>query len=298
MELDLRSTETWVPRGRRAKARPRPERLGVYAVGELLGEGGMARVYRGENTLVDRPVAIKRLLPELAHHPEAHALFLREARTAGAIRHEHLLEIYDFGYDCEGRPYFVMELAEGETLAARLDAGPLVTSQALDVAIAVTEAVIAVHHAGFLHRDIKAENVILARGDRRLVAKLIDFGIACRVDDPKDPSAHIAGTPRLMAPEQVARERADARTDVWGIGVLLYEMLAARLPFDHTLGIVTEAPHPLPAELDPEIVAIVLACLEKDPDDRPASAAALAELLRDAQAGYLERRGLTSRVAR
>ena len=120
MQMHLRAeTSTWTgPTRVRAVERPRrEERLGVYAVQHRLGEGGMSRVYYGLNTLVDRPVAIKRLLPELGELPEAHALFLREARIAGAIRHPNLLEIYDFGYDTDGRPYFVMELARGPTIA-------------------------------------------------------------------------------------------------------------------------------------------------------------------------------------
>jgi serine/threonine protein kinase len=285
MQLDVRcDTATYASstRVRVRRASTGRERLGAYAVGELLGEGGMARVYRGENTLCERAVAIKRLLPELAHLPEAHALFLREARTAGAIRHPNTLEIYDFGYDTEGRPYFVMELVSGETLAQRLELGPLRPDKAVEIAIAVTEAVAHVHRAGFLHRDIKADNVLLARTDRGLCPKLIDFGIACRIDDPQDPSEHVAGTPRLMAPEQAAREPVDVRTDVWGLGAMLYEMLTARLPFDESIAIVTDAPHPLPDGLDLCLATLVKMCLEKDPDDRPQSADALVDLLRRA----------------
>jgi len=258
------------------------DRLGVYAVKRLLGEGGMARVYLGENTVVDRPVAIKRLLPELAHLPAAHALFLREARTASAIRHPHLLEIYDFGYDTDGRPYFVMELVLGETLAARIDRGPLPAARVLEIALAVSGAVAAVHKAGYLHRDIKADNVMLARCEDvpgAIVPKLIDFGIACRIEDGGEALDGVAGTPTLMAPEQVARDRVDERTDIWGLGVLLYAMLAARLPFDDNLAIVTDPPHPLPVDVDPVLGALALACLAKDPDDRPASAAALGRAL-------------------
>jgi serine/threonine protein kinase len=309
MELQRASTATWSgPAGRtRARSRVTPrtvERLGVYQVKGLLGVGGMARVYLGENTLVERPVAIKRLLPELAAHPEAHAMFLREARINGAIRHPNLLEIYDFGYDADGRPYFVMELARGDTLAERLEAGPLLVSRALDYAIAITWAVAAVHEAGYLHRDLKADNVMLAvSDDRRLTPKLIDFGIACRMDEAGP--VEIVGTPRMMAPEQVARDRVDQRTDIWGIGVMLYEMLAGRLPFDpgatvrdDLLAIVTEVPHPLPRGVHPEVCSIVEACLSKDPDDRPRSAAVLAEELLEAQDRYLASRGMIARARR
>jgi serine/threonine protein kinase len=188
-----------------------------------------------------------------------------------------------------------MELAVGETLAARLDDGPLLTSQALDIAIGLAEAVVAVHQAGYLHRDIKSENVMLARDDRRVVAKLIDFGIACRLD--ADDGHDVAGTPNLMAPEQVARERVDERTDIWGLGVVLYEMLAGRLPFDDNFAIVSDPAHPLPDDIHPLVKAITLACLAKDPDDRPPSAEHLVDALRDVQARYLAVRGLLARAA-
>ena len=310
MELQRASTATWSGPGGRLRARERVaprryERLGVYQVKGLLGVGGMARVYLGENTLVERPVAIKRLLPELAHHPEAHAMFLREARIAGAIRHPNLLEIYDFGYDADGRPYFVMELARGDTLAERLDAGPLLLSRALDFAIAITDAVTAIHANGYLHRDIKADNVMLACDDRRLTPKLIDFGIACKIDGASEMVESVVGTPRIMAPEQVARDRVDPRTDIWGIGVLLYEMIAGRLPFDahgsvrdDLMAIVTESPHPLPRGVDPDICSVVEACLSKDPDDRPSTAAGLGEELREVQERYLASRGMITRRRR
>lgn len=297
MDTQLRAcTATWSSPGARTPARMRPrradpsrrERLGVYAVKGLLGEGGMASVYLALHTAIDRLVAIKRLAPELAGHPEAHALFLREARIAGSIRHPNLVEIFDFGYDASGRPYYVMELAAGGTVAQRLADGPLWLSEVLDIGIAITDAVAAVHRAGYVHRDIKTDNVMLACDDPpQLVPKLIDFGIACRLDAPNDPPDGIAGTPRIMAPEQVARDRVDERTDIWGLGVLLYEMLTARLPFgpgatlrDDMLAIVTEPPRPLPAQVPVEMRLLVEACLSKDPDGRPASAAALADHLR------------------
>lgn len=308
MDLHRATTATWGRDERRRRRSPGEsigERLGVYVVERLLGEGGMARVYRAQHTKLDRTVAIKRLLPELAGLPEAHGLLLREARITGAVRHPNVVEVFDFGYDTIGRPYYVMELAAGQTLAHRLDGGPLLETQALDVAIEVAEAVAAVHAVGYIHRDIKADNVMLARDGERLVLKLIDFGIACRVDEAGERIEGLAGTPRTMAPEQVARDPIDERTDVWGIGVLLYEMLTARLPFDtggslrdDLLAIVTQSPHPLPDHLDPEIAALVEACLAKDPDDRPEDATTLAQELRTVQAACLASRGMVPRRPR
>ncbi len=312
MDTQLRaSTATWSGPTRARRARPRArgtappgrERLGVYEVHGRLGEGGMATVSLATHTVIDRPVAIKRLLPELAGHAEAHALFLREARIAGSIRHPNVVEIFDFGYDTAGRPYYVMELAPGDTLAQRLEHGPLLLSQALDITIAVVEALAAVHRAGYVHRDVKSDNVMLARDDRRLIPKLIDFGIACRSDATgADQITGVAGTPRFMSPEQVARDPVDARTDIWGVGVLLYEMITGRLPFgdgatvrDDLLAIVTEPPRPLPVAVHADVRELVDGCLSKDPDGRPCSAEALLEELRSVQDAYLASRGMIAR---
>ncbi len=282
-------------------------RLGPYELLALLGEGGMAQVFLAEHTIMGRLVAIKQLAPALARYPDAQALFLREARIAASIRHPNIVDVYDFGCDLDGRPYYVMELAAGETLARRLVRGPLLAAQTFDTAIVLADAVAQIHDAGFVHRDIKSENVMMVRDGRRLVPKLIDFGIARRLHpEPDDPDARpegqVVGTLRTMAPEQITLDEIDERTDVWALGVLIYEMIAARLPFDEgetsrdeMLAIVTEPPRPLPAHADPNLREIVLACLCKDPSGRPASADDLVERLREAQAAYLYRRGFVRR---
>jgi serine/threonine-protein kinase len=282
-------------------------RLGPYELLALLGEGGMAQVFLAEHTIMGRMVAIKQLAPALAKYPDAHTLFLREARIAASIRHANIVDVYDFGCDGDGRPYYVMELAAGETLARRLVRGPLLAAQTFDTAIVLADAVAQIHDAGYVHRDIKSENVMLVRDGRRLVPKLIDFGIARRLHpEPDDPDARpeggVVGTLRSMAPEQITLEEIDERTDVWALGVLIYEMITARLPFDDAgtsrdemLAIVTEPPRPLPEHADPNLREIVEACLCKDPSGRPASADDLVERLREAQSAYLFRRGFVSR---
>lgn len=307
------STDTWagptrvIARPRPAPvAPPGPERLGCYQLECLLGEGGMASVYLARHAVIDRAVAIKRLAPALAAQAEAHALFLREARIAGAIRHPGVVEVFDFGYDTTGRPYFVMELARGSTLGQRVTRGALAVSHALEIAIGVTDAVAAVHRAGYVHRDVKCENVMLTDDGRRLVPKLIDFGIACPIDDAgAEVSAGVVGTPRIMAPEQVARERIDARTDVWSIGVMLYEMISARSPFaagtslrEDLMAVVTEPPRPLPDGVPDDVAALIGECLNKDPDERPASADALLDELRWVQGRELAAQGLRRRQQR
>lgn len=287
------------------------ERLGPYEVLGLLGEGGMAQVYLAEHTVIERRVAIKRLLPALAKYPEAHALFLREARITASIRHPNLIDVYDFGNDAAGRPYYVMELALGETLASRLSRGPMLISQSLDVAIVLAEAVAAIHRAGYLHRDIKSENVLLGRDGRRHVPKLIDFGIARAIGegglDGATTVEGVVGSPRTMAPEQIAQENIAETTDVWAMGVVLYEMVTGRLPFastapgatyrDDMLAIVTDPPHELPGHIDVSVAELIEDCLNKDPAGRPQTALALAARLRQAQADYLERRGMVDRGA-
>ncbi|MBE7449042.1 MAG: serine/threonine protein kinase [Kofleriaceae bacterium] len=283
------------------------ERLGAYELLALLGEGGMAQVFLGEHAIMGRRVAIKQLAPALAPFPEAHRLFLREARVTASIRHSSIIDVYDFGQGGDGRPYYVMELAAGESLARRLVRGPLLTAQCFDTAIVLADAVATIHDAGYVHRDIKSDNVMLVRDGRRLVPKLIDFGIARRLapdpDDP-DPSEGVVGTLRTMAPEQITLDTIDQRTDVWALGVLAYEMITAHLPFgdrgssrDEMLAIVTEPPRPLPDHVDGGLREIILACLAKDPAERPASADDLAERLREAQAAYVARRGFAPRAA-
>jgi serine/threonine-protein kinase len=163
--------------------------------------------------------------------------------------------------------------------------------RALDVAIALADAVAAIHAAGYLHRDIKSENVLLTPDHGRLVPKLFDFGIARPLQpDADDDESGICGTPSVMAPEQVAQDAVDERTDIWGLGVLLFEMTTGDLPFpphatirEDLVCIVTEAPTPVPEALGPELREVVDACLAKDPADRPESAAVLVDALRSAR---------------
>jgi serine/threonine-protein kinase len=286
-----------------ALAAPGRKALGPYRLLKELGQGGMARVYLAEHELLRRRVAIKTLLPQFAGFPLARDMFVREARIAGMIRHANLVPVYDFIDDPVEGPYYVMEYTPGETLAARLGRGRPPLSQCFDIAIHVSDALAAVHAAGYLHRDIKSENVLLTLDGRRIVPKLIDFGIAKPIASDGDEPMGIVGTPRTMSPEQIAQEPIDERADIWAMGVLMYEMLAGALPFpsgstmrDDLVAIVTEAHQPLPEILAADLRAIVDACLAKEPSERPESAAVLAGRLRTARATYLEQHDLIERA--
>ncbi len=275
-----------------------------YRLLEVIGEGGMARVYLAEHTVLGKRVAIKTLLPQFEFCFDAHELLLREARIAGAVRHPNLVDVYDFATDSNGRPYYVMELAAGETLGQRLSSGPLLLSQGLDLIINIADAVAAVHEAGYLHRDIKAENVLLSSDGRRIVAKLIDFGIARPIaPDPEHRYEGMVGTPRSMAPEQISQDAVDERTDIWALGVLFYEILTGEMPFptgtstrEDLVAVLTEPPRPLPLDVTADIRAIVGDCLSKEAEHRPPSAAVLVARLRAAQGRYLARHDLVERA--
>jgi serine/threonine-protein kinase len=261
-------------------------------------------VYVAEHTIIGKRVAIKTLLPRFALIREAREMLVREARIAASVRHPNLIDVYDFATDRYGRPYYVMELASGETLSERLGSGPLSLFQCLDVAIRLADAVAAIHAAGYLHRDIKSDNVLLSSNGRRIEPKLVDFGIARALEPDGDaPPEGIVGTPRTMSPEQISQDAIDERTDVWSLGILFYEMLTGHLPFpigcsvrEDLVAIVTEPPHPLPLGITDDIRAIVESCLAKDPDERPASAAALVDKLRVARAVYVARNRALDRL--
>lgn len=270
-----------------------PSHIGAYRVLRMLGEGGTGRVYLAEHELIGKRVAIKVLLPRFADDYGARRLFIDEARHGATFRHPHLVEVFDFAVDGEGRPYCIMELAEGPTAAERLKEGPLGLSRCLAIGVAIADAVAALHAGGVLHRDIKAENVILARHGGRLIPKLIDFGIARRLDS-RVAETGVVGTPRTMAPEQISQDPVDERTDLWALGVLLYEMLTAALPFptgatirEDFVSILTEPARPLDLGFPEALRALVSECLSKDPEDRPSSAAAVRDRLAGIRAAYL-----------
>ena len=255
-------------------------RIGPYEVVSLLGHGGMGRVFLARDTRLHRTVALKVLAVERASHPEAKERLRREARAIANLNHPHICTLYDFG-SFEGFDYLVMERLDGETLETRLTRGPLELDEALDRAIEVAEALDFAHRAGIVHRDLKPANVMLTRSG----AKLLDFGIAVpqpdaalarRLEESRlTATGAMLGTPRYMAPEQLDGREADARTDLFALGLLLYEMVTGREAFEGegallAVAILRDDP-PLVSTIRPEaepLDRVINRLLTKDPDQR------------------------------
>jgi serine/threonine-protein kinase len=255
---------------------------GRYALGRLLGTGGAGRVYAARDERLHRDVAIK-LVPTASAEPVARQRFVREARSAAAFTHPNAVALYDAG-EAEGSLYLVMELVDGESLAERLaDQGPLGPADSERIMAGVLSALAAAHVAGIVHRDVKPGNVLLGRDG---AVKLADFGIAKRLDDAAGDVTvigDIVGTPKYLAPELVGGAPATPSSDVYAAGVVLFEMLAGRPPFDANTPLATalaHRDHPVPdvGALRPvpeRLAAVVRTAMAKDPSRRFATADAM-----------------------
>jgi serine/threonine protein kinase len=267
-------------------------RLGPYRVLGLLGAGGMGVVFKAEDPLLKRLVALKVLLPRFAADPESRARFVREARAQAAVEHDRVVPIFLVG-EVNGVPFIKMPLLRGESLEAALKRAPrLPAAEVARVGRQVAEGLTAAHEAGLIHRDIKPGNVWLA-GNRRRV-KILDFGLAREVKrqpapgEPVTAVGTVVGTPYYMSPEQAQGLPVDHRADLFSLGVVLYEMATGRLPFTGPTPVAVMAaltagrPTP-PAELapglPPALNALILRLLAQDPADRPPTARAVAAAL-------------------
>ncbi|MEU0035866.1 MULTISPECIES: Stk1 family PASTA domain-containing Ser/Thr kinase [unclassified Streptomyces] len=263
-----------------------PRRLGGrYELGQVLGRGGMAEVHLAHDTRLGRTVAVKTLRADLARDPSFQARFRREAQSAASLNHPAIVAVYDTGEDyIEGIsiPYIVMEYVDGSTLRELLHSGRrLLPERSMEMTIGILQALEYSHRAGIVHRDIKPANVMLTRNGQ---VKVMDFGIARAMGDAgmtMTQTAAVIGTAQYLSPEQAKGEQVDARSDLYSTGCLLYELLTVRPPFvgDSPVAVayqhVREEPQP-PSVFDPEITpemdAIVLKALVKDPDYRYQSA--------------------------
>ncbi|MFF7970558.1 Stk1 family PASTA domain-containing Ser/Thr kinase [Streptomyces sp. NPDC007905] len=263
-----------------------PRRLGGrYELGQVLGRGGMAEVYLAHDTRLGRTVAVKTLRADLARDPSFQARFRREAQSAASLNHPAIVAVYDTGEDyIDGVsiPYIVMEYVDGSTLRELLHSGrKLLPERAMEMTIGILQGLEYAHRSGIVHRDIKPANVMLTRNGQ---VKVMDFGIARAMGDSgmtMTQTAAVIGTAQYLSPEQAKGEQVDARSDLYSTGCLLYELLTVRPPFvgDSPVAVayqhVREEPQP-PSVFDPEITpemdAIVLKALVKDPNYRYQSA--------------------------
>src|SRR5579884_1029428 len=276
-------------------------KLGPYEIQSPLGAGGMGEVYRANDTRLDRCVAIKVLASRFASSPELKQRMEREARAISALNHPHICQLYDLGSQ-NGTEYLVMEFLEGETLAERLRRGPMPLNEVLKTGIAIAEALNAAHKQGIVHRDLKPGNIMLTKSG----AKLMDFGLAKPLGaavgassasppsftatatisspsplSPLTTAGSIVGTVQYMSPEQIEGKEADARSDIFAFGAVLYEMTAGKRPFEGksqlslASSILEKDPEPV-SSINPKIPAafqqVLTTCLEKNPDDRFQSA--------------------------
>ncbi len=271
-----------MPRKRSIRASDQPTLVGGrYRIGELIARGGMASVYRAHDEQLDRPVAIKLMRPELAEDPGFTARFEAEARSAASVGHPNVVSIYDVGTD--DASYIVMELVEGGDVAGLIARErPLKPTRAAQIAADAASALQAAHDAGVVHRDVKPGNILLRADGRATVA---DFGIARATGEGTlTKTGAMLGSVDYFSPEQARGERADERSDVYGLGVVLYELLTGQRPFagDSPYAVATARigkPPPDPRALAPDIpdglAGITMRAMAESPSDRYASAAAM-----------------------
>jgi eukaryotic-like serine/threonine-protein kinase len=272
---------------------PDPARLGPFRVIGRLGRGGMGIVYRAEDEKLRRPVALKVLPIGVSGDADRRRRFLREARSAAAITHPNIATIYEVG-EADGRVFLAMELVEGETLRARLVSGALPLPESLRIGRAIALGLEKAHEKGVIHRDVKPDNVMI---DRDGAVKILDFGLA-KLREEQSPAAlpyqpteshgteegRVHGTPAYMSPEQAAGKAVDARSDLFSLGVTLYEMATGLRPFAAATTAETIAAilrdEPIPpsrsqVRVPPDLERVILRALRKKPEDRFASAAAM-----------------------
>lgn len=277
----------------------RGDRIGRWVITDLIGAGGMGRVYSARNVVLDREVALKTIDPAIVAKasaiPEQEILdrFRREAQAVAKVKHPNVLELYNYE-EIDGRPIIEMELLHGETLGKLLRRGPLAVDRAVEIILPICAGVQACHDEALVHRDLKPQNISIEyhRKLKEEVVKVLDFGVskfAIAADLTQD--GRLLGTPTYMAPEQTKGKAADARSDQYAIGVLLYHCLTGRPPYEHpkgadvlaVLAAVQEGGFPRPRDLKPdipeELEEIVLKAMSRDPNGRFPSVAALAQAL-------------------
>ena len=286
--------------------------LGKYSVETLIGEGGMGAVIKARHLELDEPVAIKVLLPDFVERNDIVQRFMREGRAAVKLKGEHVARILDVGRleaPFAGTPYIVMEYLDGADLNAIIKHhGAQDPAVAVDLILQACEAIAEAHSLGIVHRDIKASNFFIVQPEGQAPhLKVLDFGIATEPKGTSDltNTQSVIGTPSYMAPEQMRSSRAvDARSDIWSMGVVMYQMFVGRPPFEAesyaelVLKVGTEPPAPLQIPLPPGLSQVVMRCLEKDPKARIQSVADLARMLAPYASDPLSAQQSAERAAR
>jgi serine/threonine-protein kinase len=269
---------------------------GRYEIKGVLGEGGMGIVYKARHVTLGKNLAIKVLKADVSKDQEIVQRFRQEAQSATAIGNHHIIDISDFGVLSDGSTYFVMEFLDGIALTRAIEPGqPLKSARTIHIAKQLCRALGAAHDVGIVHRDLKPDNIyLISRGGDRDFVKVLDFGIA-KVGGAKSKLTQVGqvfGTPHYMSPEQCAGTQVDKRTDVYALGVIMYEMASSRVPFDadNLMGILTKhlyeepiKPHELPPPVDvpPALESVIMKCLAKKTDVRYQS---MQEVLADLEA--------------
>jgi predicted Ser/Thr protein kinase len=256
---------------------------GRYRIEAVLGEGGMGLVYRAKHAVLGKPLAIKVLRPEVSRDTEVMSRFQQEAQSASAIGNQHIIDISDFGTLPDSSTYFVMEFLDGVSLTKAIEQQtPMTPQRVVHIAKQLCEALGAAHERSIVHRDMKPDNVYLVkRGSDTDFVKVLDFGIAKvgGASSKLTKAGQVFGTPHYMSPEQCAGSNVDHRTDIYALGIILYEMASGRVPFDadNLMGILTKhmyeqpiPPHQLPPPVDvpPGLEAVIMKCLTKSADAR------------------------------
>ena len=269
-------------------------KVGEYEVSHHIGSGGMAAVYAGVQPVIGKKVAIKVLSRMLSSDHSMVERFVQEARAVNQIRHHNIVDIFALGELPDGRAYCVMELLTGETLKDRLRHGSPTYEEVVSILSQICEGLDAAHRSNVVHRDLKPDNIFLVESNRGSVVKILDFGIAKLLDSETAPAQRtragiLMGTPEYMSPEQCSGRDVDARADIYLLGVMMYEMFTGRLPFAAATPIMTINAHVsdkptdprMYADLPPQLRALILECLEKEPKDRPQTALEVRDQLID-----------------
>lgn len=259
--------------------------LSHYKILEHLGGGGMGVVYKAQDLKLDRPVALKFLPPELTRDPEAKQRFIHEAKASSALQHPNICVVHDIDETADGQMFIVMEHLDGETLKKKIERGPLAIEEARNVATQVAEGLAEAHRHGLVHRDIKPANIMVTR---RGETKILDFGLAKLIGQTTlTRPGTTSGTAGYMSPEQVRGEKIEGATDIWSLGIVLFEMLSGTRPFrgDHPLAILYSVLNEEPGDLSvlrsgvpADLQAFCARCLAKDPARRPGDQEAVAAL--------------------